>query len=93
MPASRPPRGWSISRSWAITPPSGEAYDAAYIVRLTHDDGAVHDLVVEFEAASALASVGYAEEIAGRTAMMGARARLTYVEIRRRRVDQFRFGR
>ena len=64
MPASRPARGWSISRSWAITPPSGEPYDAAYIVRLTPDDGSFHDLVVEFEAPSALASVGYAEEIA-----------------------------
>jgi len=63
MPASRPAKGWSISKSWAIAPPTGEAYDAAYTVRLAHDDGSTHDLVVEFEAPSALASVGYAEEI------------------------------
>ena len=63
-PASRPAKGWSISKSWAIAPPTGDAYDAAYTVRLSHDDESVHDLIVEFEAPSALASVGYAEEVA-----------------------------
>ena len=63
LPASRPAKGWAISKSWAIDPPTGANYDAAYTVRLTHDDGSTHDLVVEFEAPSALASVGYAEEI------------------------------
>lgn len=71
MPASRPAKGWSISKSWAIEPPSGSAYDAAYIVRLVHGEEATHDLVVEFEAPSALASVGYAEEIARRLIRSG----------------------
>lgn len=64
---SRGAADWSISRSWAITPPTGDGYDAAYVVRLT--DGtraATHDLVVEYAAPSAVASVGYAEEIARR---------------------------
>jgi len=64
MPASRPAKGWSIAKSWAIAPPAGSNSDAAYTVRLSHDEGSVHDLIVEFEAPSALASVGYAEEIA-----------------------------
>jgi hypothetical protein len=63
MPASRPERGWSISKSWAVSPTEA-AYDAAYIVRLSHDDQSTHELIVEFEAPSAVASVGYAEEIA-----------------------------
>jgi hypothetical protein len=54
---------WSISKSWPIEPPTGAAYDAAYIVRLTDGVGATRDMVVEFEAPSAVASVGYAEEI------------------------------
>lgn len=57
---------WSISKTWAIEPPTGDRYDAAYIVRMEDDAGSVHDLVVEFEAPSALACVGYAEEIARR---------------------------
>lgn len=64
MPASRPEKGWSISKSWAIAPPTGNAYDAAYTVRLSHDNESIHDLIVEFEAPSAVASVGYAEEVA-----------------------------
>lgn len=62
---ARGPTGdWSISRSWAIEPPTADECDAAYIVRLTDKAGNAHDLVVEFEAPSALTSVGYAEEIA-----------------------------
>jgi hypothetical protein len=59
-------RNWTISRSWPIEPPTGPAYDAAYIVRLTDGLGATRDMVVEFEAPSAVASVGYAEEISRR---------------------------
>jgi hypothetical protein len=58
--------GWSITRSWPIEPPTGNGYDAAYIVRLTDAAGSTHDLVVEFAAPSSLTSVGYAEEIARR---------------------------
>ena len=57
---------WRITRSWAIEPPSGDGFDAAYIVRLMQPDETLHELVVEFAAPSALASVGYAEEIARR---------------------------
>jgi hypothetical protein len=58
---------WSIAKTWPVAPPSGEAYDAAYTVRLTETaSGATHDLVVEYAAPSALACVGYAEEIARR---------------------------
>ena len=65
--ARRSPQGWLISRSWAIAPPTGAGFDAAYIVRLTDTArGATHDLVVEWAAPSALACVGYAEEIARR---------------------------
>ena len=65
--ATRPVRGWSISKSWAIAPPSGSGYDAAYIVRLADSSTeSTHDLVVEYAAPSAVASVGYAEEIARR---------------------------
>jgi len=64
--------GWSISRSWAIAPPTGAEFDAAYIVRLTDTAReATHDLVVEYAAPSALASVGYAEEIARRFLRQG----------------------
>lgn len=59
-------KDWAISRSWAIEPPSGEGYDAAYIVRLTDEAGSTRDLVVEYAAPSTLTSVGYAEEIARR---------------------------
>lgn len=64
MRASRSDDGWSISKTWAIAPPTGAGYDAAYIVRLANEDGSMHDLVVEFAAPSVLPSVGYAEEIA-----------------------------
>lgn len=57
---------WSISKSWAIEPPTGAEYDAAYIVRLNREAGSSHDLIVEFAAPSVLASIGYAEEIARR---------------------------
>jgi hypothetical protein len=57
---------WTIARTWAIEPPTGAAYDAAYTVRLSNGTEATHDLVVEFEAPSAVASVGYADEIARR---------------------------
>lgn len=57
---------WLIVKSWAIAPPSGDEYDAAYRVRLRDRAGATRDLIVEFAAPSALASVGYAEEIARR---------------------------
>jgi hypothetical protein len=57
---------WSISKSWAIEPPTGTGYDAAYIVRLNREPGLSHDLIVEFAAPSVLASIGYAEEIARR---------------------------
>lgn len=62
---------WSISKSWAIEPPTGADYDAAYIVRLTGGTGSTHDMVVEFAAPSAVASVGYAEEIARRFRQKG----------------------
>ena len=62
---------WSISKSWAIEPPTGVEYDAAYIVRLTGGTGSTHDMVVEFAAPSAVASVGYAEEIARRFRQRG----------------------
>lgn len=56
---------WSIARSWPIEPPTGRPqYDAAYIVRLRDVAESTHDLIVEFAAPSALASVGYAEEVA-----------------------------
>ena len=57
---------WAISKSWAIEPPTGAGCDAAYIVRLTDQEGETHDLIVEFAAPSAVASVGYAEEVARR---------------------------
>lgn len=58
---------WSITKSWPIAPPTGAGYDAAYIVRLTDPaTGSTRDLVVEYAHPSALASVGYAEEIARR---------------------------
>lgn len=57
---------WTIARTWAIEPPTGAAYDAAYTVRLSDGTEITHDLVVEFEAPSAVASVGYADEIARR---------------------------
>lgn len=64
---SRAAADWSISKSWAIAPPTGVGYDAAYIVRLTdRATASTHDLVVEYAAPSAVASVGYAEEIARR---------------------------
>ncbi len=65
--ATRPVTGWSITKTWAVAPPTGTEYDAAYTVRLTDTaSGATHDLVVEYAAPSALASIGYAEEIARR---------------------------
>ena len=57
---------WRITRSWAVQPPSGEGFDAAYIVTMMQPDETRHELVVEFAAPSVLASVGYAEEIARR---------------------------
>jgi hypothetical protein len=57
---------WSVSKSWAIEPPTGAGYDAAYVVRLTDGDGSTRDLIVEFAAPSAVTSIGYAAEIARR---------------------------
>lgn len=57
---------WSVAKSWAVDPPSGDRYDAAYIVRLEEEAGSTHDLVVEYAAPSTLTSIGYAEEIARR---------------------------
>jgi len=57
---------WRITRSWAVEPPSGDGFDAAYIVTMMRADETRHELVVEFAAPSVLASVGYAEEIARR---------------------------
>lgn len=62
---------WAITKSWAIEPPTGAACDAAYIVRLTDGAGSTHDLTVEFETPSAVASIGYAEEIARRFRRQG----------------------
>lgn len=62
---------WCISKSFAIEPPTGAEYDAAYLVRLTGEAGSTHDMVVEFAAPSAVASVGYAEEIARRFRQKG----------------------
>ena len=56
---------WSIAKSWPIAP-TGPGFDAAYLVRLIDKAEAIRDLVVEFAAPSALASVGYAEEVARR---------------------------
>jgi hypothetical protein len=83
MPARRPEEGWSIAKSWAIAPPTGDGYDAAYTVRLSHHDQSTHDLVVEFEAPSALASVGYAEEIARKYLRAADPPRHVIVDIRR----------
>jgi hypothetical protein len=57
---------WRITRSWAIAPPSGDGFDAAYRVTMMKPDETRHELVVEFAAPSVLASVGYAEEVARR---------------------------
>ena len=57
---------WSITKSWPIEPPTGADFDAAYMVRLADAAGGTHDLIVEFAAPSAVASVGYAEEVARR---------------------------
>jgi hypothetical protein len=83
MPAGRRESGWSISKSWAIAPPTGDAYDAAYIVRLLHADGSMHELIVEFEAPSAVASVGYAEEIARSCLRAGDPPRHVIVDVQR----------
>ncbi len=56
---------WMVSRSRAISPPSGDAFDAAYVVTLSRRE-AVRELVVEFAAPSSVASGGYAEEISRR---------------------------
>lgn len=56
---------WLIDRSRAISPPSGGKYDAAYLVKLSRGP-ALREVVVEFAAPSAVASGGYAEEVARR---------------------------
>jgi hypothetical protein len=53
---------WSIERTRAIAPPSGAAFDAAYLVKLLRGE-ASRDVAVEFQAPSAVASNGYAEEV------------------------------
>src|SRR5262249_55818021 len=53
---------WQIASSGAIAPPSGEGFDAAYLVKLV-SGSSTREVVVEFAAPSGLASVAYAEEI------------------------------
>lgn len=57
------PSGWVISRSGAISPPSGNHLDAAYAVRLERG-ASTRNLIVQFAEASPVVSNGYAEEIA-----------------------------
>ena len=57
--------GWLIGRVGAISPTLGSAFDAAYRVKLSCGTTTC-ELVVEFAAPSAVASSGYAEEIARR---------------------------
>jgi len=56
---------WLTGRVGAISPPSGGAFDAAYLVRVA-SGSLVREVVVEFAAPSAVASGGYAEEIVRR---------------------------
>ena len=53
---------WSIERTRAITPPSGGAFDAAYLVKLLRGE-ASRNVEVEFKAPSNVPSNGYAEEV------------------------------
>ena len=53
---------WLVDRSQAIAPRSDD-FDAAYLVRLSRGS-ILREVVVEFTAPSAVASVGYAEEVA-----------------------------
>ena len=60
---------WLIEKSYAIDPPSGPDFDSAYLVRLTGDlvrltgQSVTREVVVEFAAPSAVAWIGYAEEV------------------------------
>jgi hypothetical protein len=55
-------RIWQIVKSGAISPPSGNDYDAAYFVRLVWGS-ATREVIVEFGAPSTVASTHYAEEV------------------------------
>jgi hypothetical protein len=57
--------GWLIGQVSAVSPTLGSAFDAAYRVKLSCGT-TTRELVVEFAAPSAVASSGYAEEIARR---------------------------
>ncbi|HEY0414927.1 MAG TPA: hypothetical protein VGC78_00960 [Gaiellaceae bacterium] len=53
---------WRIERSVAISPADGSDADAAYRVTVGYGEERA-EVIVEFTAPSAVASVGYAEEI------------------------------
>jgi len=57
--------GWLISRSSAISAPSGSLLDAAYLVRLSRGVS-TREVIVEFADSSSVVSNGYAEEVARR---------------------------
>ena len=56
---------WLIAKSAAIAPPTGSAYGAAYLVRVTRGS-ARREVIVEFADSLAVASAGYAEEVTRR---------------------------
>jgi len=56
---------WLISKSSAISAPSGSLLDAAYLVRVTRGSW-MRDVIVEFADSSSVVSNGYAEEVARR---------------------------
>ena len=56
---------WLISKSSAISAPSGSLLDAAYLVRVTRGSW-MRDVIVEFADSSSVVSNGYAEEVTRR---------------------------
>jgi hypothetical protein len=53
---------WAVDRVVAVSPSSGGDFDAAYLLKLSIGPS-TRDVLVEFEAPSAVASGGYAEEV------------------------------
>jgi hypothetical protein len=56
---------WRIERSVAVSPAPGSDADAAYLVIVGYGEERA-EVIVEFAAPSAVASVGYAEEVVRR---------------------------
>jgi hypothetical protein len=54
--------GWQIVKSGAVAPSARDGFDAAFVVNLV-SGSSTREVVVEFEAPSAVASVVYAEEV------------------------------